>query len=716
MNKETKLPRKVFSDLSRRTGGLAPKAEFLFNTPEVRAGTDDFSITADQGKIRFAAGNIRGLFYAVYEYFERYCGCRWFWDGDVIPKRKTLPAENIRYVKHFRLPYRGLRYFAHRSLYRFQAEHWNFEDWKREIDFLLKKHFSFFMLRTGQDDLFQKAFPEIVPYPPADGIAPEAVERSYNDRTELISLQYRGELRKKVLDYAFERGLMHPEDMGPMTHWYSPTPQAFLDHFKPKFMKQSSNLYTCPGQQVWDCSDDANIERYMELTRAHIRHYGKGELFHVIGLAERVFGSAEENLKNKISVLKSFIRKLRMEYPHAPLLVASWDFMFTWKAPEVRRLLAELDPSNTLILDYTTDSGSSSNNFVSWNLPHHFPWIFGIFHAYEPQNDLFFDFDREEEMYAPVRDDPMCKGMVIWSENSHSNPLLLEYLAKKSADEPFSLEQFCRDRYDALADPMRELWKLTKPAFACNSWTWVPFAERLTCCNHFRLLAYFAAIQDKKTAGLYSECARKYERMDVPDSFFGKAAAIAARRKIPEMAMRDLTDLVRSALMCRIIREICLQTMKITGRIPEKPDGSMLCHLIALTGKLLAGAPEFSLGKTLERMRRTAKLNSHAEATLKSNAENSYCRSYIQELYAGIYEPEALCLREHLASLKAGEYPDKNYLLNQAKRIRDRFYEVPLSAWERPRISPAEIIRELPGMLDRPNIKRFFQNGIGERT
>jgi len=191
------LPRQAFSDLSQRVGAPVPETEFSFDDPEVRAGTDDFSITAGQGKIRFAAGNVRGLFYAVYEYFERYCDCRWFWDGDIVPKRKTLPAENIRYVKHFRLKYRGLRYFAHRSLHRFQAEHWDFADWKREIDFLLKKHFSFFMLRTGQDDIFQKAFPDVVPYPPEDGPAPEAQDRSYNDRTELISLQYRGKLRKK---------------------------------------------------------------------------------------------------------------------------------------------------------------------------------------------------------------------------------------------------------------------------------------------------------------------------------------------------------------------------------------------------------------------------------------------------------------------------------------------------------------------------------------
>lgn len=303
-------------------------------------------------------------------------------------------------------------------------------------------------------------------------------------------------------------------------------------------------------------------------------------------------------------------------------------------------------------------------------------------------------------MYIPVQDDPMCRGMVIWSENSHSNPLLLEYLAKRSADESFSLEQFCRDRYGSLAEPMRKLWNLTKAAFACNSWvfgTERPYQG--ICCNHFCLLGYFAAMRNKKPAELYSECSRKYEQLEVPEAFF-EQAAILARRVLPEMVLRDLIDLVRSGLMCRITREICLQTMKITGRYPEKPDGTRLYDLIATTGKLLAAVPEFSLLDTLDRMRRTAKLNTHAEQTLKSNSENSYCRSYIHELYAGIYEPEAFCLREHLAGLKAGEYPGAEYLRNQAEKIREHFYKVPLSGWKHSEESPAEIICRLPEMLN----------------
>ncbi len=61
------------------------------------------------------------------------------------------------------------------------------------------------------DDAWQKAFPDIVPYPPTNAPLPEAVERSYDDRTSARGLlRYRGELRKHVLQYARDRGLIHP--------------------------------------------------------------------------------------------------------------------------------------------------------------------------------------------------------------------------------------------------------------------------------------------------------------------------------------------------------------------------------------------------------------------------------------------------------------------------------------------------------------------------
>ncbi|MCY2993494.1 MAG: hypothetical protein NTY19_37290 [Planctomycetota bacterium] len=158
--------------------------------------------------------------YAVYDFFRRQAGTEYFWDGDVIPKRDTIDFAGLDVIEKPRFAYRGLRYFAHRGLHRFQAEHWDLEGWQREIDWCVKKRFNLFMLRTGIDDLFQRAFPGEVPYPPIDAKDPDGVDRSYDDRTSFWALKYRGELRKQVLQYARDRGLLHPEDTGTITHWY----------------------------------------------------------------------------------------------------------------------------------------------------------------------------------------------------------------------------------------------------------------------------------------------------------------------------------------------------------------------------------------------------------------------------------------------------------------------------------------------------------------
>ena len=123
-------------------------------------------VSARDGKrdlLFLAGGNGRATLYAVYDFFERQAGCRYFWDGDVIPARETIQMTglDVRETPHFY--YRGLRYFAHRSLGRFQAEHWGPREWEREIDWMLKKRLNLFMLRIGMDDVFQKAFPDVRP-------------------------------------------------------------------------------------------------------------------------------------------------------------------------------------------------------------------------------------------------------------------------------------------------------------------------------------------------------------------------------------------------------------------------------------------------------------------------------------------------------------------------------------------------------------------------
>ncbi|MBM3888496.1 MAG: hypothetical protein FJ388_05145 [Verrucomicrobia bacterium] len=156
----------------------------------VRYGTDDYRILSlpHEGRtlLILAGGAGRSTIYAVYDFFRRRAGAEYFWDGDVIPKRASIELAGCDVTERPHFQYRGLRYFAHRGPQRFHAEMWDFEDWKRELDWMLKKRLNLFMLRTGIDDLFQRAFD--LPYPPTDGVDPDAKPRSYDDRTSFWSL------------------------------------------------------------------------------------------------------------------------------------------------------------------------------------------------------------------------------------------------------------------------------------------------------------------------------------------------------------------------------------------------------------------------------------------------------------------------------------------------------------------------------------------------
>ena len=62
-------------------------------------------------------------------------------------------------------------------------------------------------------------------------------------------------------------------------------------------------------------------------------------------------------------------------------------------------------------------------------------------------------------------------------------------------------------------------------------------------------------------------------------------------------------------------------------------------------GQVLAAEPEYSLAESLRELRAKHPTNPDFESTLKGNAENSYCRSFIAELFPALYIPELAACR-----------------------------------------------------------------------
>ena len=472
------IPRAEFAKyFCQITGKAAPDGmvEFAIDPKVSKSGNDAYTIISVGSRVTITGSNLRSVLYGVYDLLARRGGCRWFWDGDIVPKKNTFDFSNLDIHEESRFEYRGIRYFAHRGLTRFQAEHWGFDDWKREIDWCIKNRLNIFMLRIGQDDLFQKAFPDVCSYPDPSKPIPEAMG-GYNNRSLFWSLQFRGELRKKVMDYAFARGMMAPEDFGTMSHWYSRTPKSFLEKMNPPFLPQQGGSYGEPTDRVWDIRDRKWLDAYWQLTETSIANYGKPDLLHTIGVAERhCFTNRADNLKMKCDMLDLLVKNAAAHYPKSKVLFAGWDFYSSWQSDEVRQLVQTLDPDRILLWDYEADANNRTN-FTEWDVIGKFPYTFGIFLCYESGLDIRADYRLICERQRLVENDPMCKGYILWPESSHTDSLCLKYFTANAwrgnrDDTDALLAEFCRDRYRDQANDFESLWRAVLPVSTnCVGW------------------------------------------------------------------------------------------------------------------------------------------------------------------------------------------------------------------------------------------------------
>lgn len=656
------------------------------NKLNLRYMTDDYTIRtfeADGKKyLLLAGGRPRASIYAVYRYFELFCGCRYFWDGDRI-KKASLPTDNIDLTESPRFDYRGIRYFAHRSLHRFQAEHWSLSDWEREIDWLLKKRLNMFMLRIGVDDLFQKAFPDIVTYPERDKKLPEATD-GFDDRTLFWSLEYRGELRRKILEYAFERDLIHPEDCGTMTHWYSRTPLDFLNKKKPTLLPQINENYNELTGRVWDIRDKDNFENYLNLTRTHVKEYGKPEVFHTIGLGERLYSAdKEENKRMKLFVYHKIATQIKENYPNAPLFIASWDLWTHFTPEEVRDLVSELDPAQAIIFDYTSDT-TRTNNFTEWGVVNKFPWIFGIFSGYEPNSEIRGYYELTNERIKIAKADPMCRGIVLWPELSHGDPFIIEYLANNSwGSKTLSIDEqidnFCIDRYPAeLKDKMSEIWHSFMPIIGLTAWsidnTFYQTGNDLF--PHMATRHFFK----KEDLEMYETKVEKY----IPHQKLATNLLKMLKdiKTDDEMTVRDLYDIARTIIGRYLNAAILSAELHFARSENEKLEATLDAgvSLMGAFADLLSSHKDYSLYETLKYTQSVTETNPNFEETLKRNASDGYCRSYIYENAEYLYLPEMkLLYNEVRSSVKSGLPVNRDRITEGAKEIKASFISVPLA-------------------------------------
>ena len=103
------------------TGRDAPAnaVRFAIDPKVSKTGKDAYRIASGESVV-ITGSNLRSVWYGLYDLLERRGGCRWFWDGDVVPKRDSIDLSNLDVHEEAHFEYRAIRYFAHRGLTRFR--------------------------------------------------------------------------------------------------------------------------------------------------------------------------------------------------------------------------------------------------------------------------------------------------------------------------------------------------------------------------------------------------------------------------------------------------------------------------------------------------------------------------------------------------------------------------------------------------------------------
>ena len=636
-------------------------------------GLDAYSIKSDDRGAVLAGDKPRCILYAVYDLLERRAGCRWYWDGDVTPKRNDIDLTGLDVREKSQFEWRATRYFAHRGLKRFCAEMWGPDDWRREIDWLLKNRLNLFFFRLGTDDLFQKAFPESCPYPDASKPLKGQGE-GYENRSLFWSLEYRGRLRKLITDYAFERGLMIPPDFGTITHWYTRTPEEFLENVKPDFLpeirKGTVGGYAATDSgRIWDVRQNRWVEAYWKLTEAEIANYGrKSGPLHTMGFSEReLYTNKAENVAFKKSMTARMIDRALKSYPDAKILFAAWDFHgSSWSTEALKEYWKTLDWNHVVLWDYNYMGRKlgRSSDYTNWGVVGKYPYTFGTF-FFHAASTIHTDYDYLMDIRRAAENDPMCKGNILWPESSHTDPLELYHFTEnvwRFSRRPISdiLADYCRDRYGEQAKMLESVWLRTIPlSIKCAVYgPWGGTYGRMVVDRLAGMLNGFPArriaprINQRKFFG-----ARRYPLSEFADAegIFRDLAQIDWEG---EFVRRDTMDIART-LGDRMALAAISETQNAyldwaEGKRDDAQailaDADRAIVLAELMARLLALHEDFSLWDTY---RSTDAIESIRlpgfDRILFENAVNAYCASHQAEGAEHAYLPMMRVWRRLLA-------------------------------------------------------------------
>ena len=138
-----------------------------FILSDEKPGLDGFAVKTIGNCLVLGGSNKRGTIYSVYHLLETYMKVGFFWDGDSIHKNCDIILPEIDL---FERP--AFRYRYSKSASECNAEYnythwWEFDEWKNEIDWMMKNKINVFVMNSGKPYVLKLVFEELgLPHDP----------------------------------------------------------------------------------------------------------------------------------------------------------------------------------------------------------------------------------------------------------------------------------------------------------------------------------------------------------------------------------------------------------------------------------------------------------------------------------------------------------------------------------------------------------------------
>jgi len=448
-------------------------ANFTLSLNAQSNGNDVFEIEASKGKVSIKGSSTSAISKGIYYYIRYGLNGMVTWNGthvvvpDVFP---DFPKTTITSPYEYRLYYNV-------CTYGYTTAFWGWEQWEKELDWMALHGFNMPIAMLGQESVWKNVWKsigvtdnELADYFTGPAFLPWHRMGNVNKHGGPLPDGYltkAEELQKKILTRMRELGMqpvvpafsgyvpkavkrIYPDaDIITMASWGD-----FPANYGTYMLSPLSKYFTEIGKKF--------IEEYQKV-------YGKNHFYLADAFNEMTVPVSKENRYKELADFgKALYSSINSGDPNGVWVMQGWLFFVDtkfWDKASVQALLKDVPDKRMIIIDLAEES------FQGWKKLDGFfgkKWIYSVIHNYGGHNQLFADLTFEATEPIKMLTDSLhgdLAGFGISPEGVENNEPLYELLSDvewtdKSVDLHSWIDGYCRSRYGAYPDQMKEAWKL----------------------------------------------------------------------------------------------------------------------------------------------------------------------------------------------------------------------------------------------------------------